>query len=66
MLAVAAAFAEGDTEVRGAGELRVKESDRIATVTAMLRALGATVQPTDERVRGARRPPALGSHRQRR
>src|SRR5262249_5532761 len=32
-LAVAAAFADGVTEVRGAGELRVKESDRIATIT---------------------------------
>ena len=32
VLAVAAAFADGVTEIRDAGELRVKESDRIATV----------------------------------
>ncbi|HEX3929311.1 MAG TPA: 3-phosphoshikimate 1-carboxyvinyltransferase [Nocardioides sp.] len=43
VLAVAAALAEGTTRFRGAGELRVKETDRLATVTAMLRALGVTV-----------------------
>jgi 3-phosphoshikimate 1-carboxyvinyltransferase len=43
VLAVAAALAEGTTRFRGAGELRVKETDRLATVTAMLRALGITV-----------------------
>jgi 3-phosphoshikimate 1-carboxyvinyltransferase len=42
-LAVAAALAEGVTRVWGAAELRVKESDRIATTAAMLRALGADV-----------------------
>lgn len=42
-LAVAAAFAAGETTVRGAGELRVKESDRLAAVTAGLTAIGATV-----------------------
>jgi 3-phosphoshikimate 1-carboxyvinyltransferase len=41
MLACVAALAEGDTVVRGAGELRVKESDRIAAVVAGLRAVGA-------------------------
>ncbi len=35
-LAVAAAFADGVTEIRDAAELRVKESDRIATVEALL------------------------------
>ena len=40
VLAVAAACAEGTTTITGAGELRVKESDRIATVVAMLQALG--------------------------
>ena len=37
---VAAACAEGETLVRGAGELRVKESDRLATMAAGLSALG--------------------------
>ena len=39
-LFVAAACASGTTTVRGAAELRVKESDRIATMAAGLRALG--------------------------
>lgn len=43
VLAVAAAAASGRTVVTGAEELRVKESDRIATVSAMLRALGVEV-----------------------
>jgi len=48
VLAVAAAVAEGSTTFHGAGELRVKESDRIATVTRELSALGATAEPTDD------------------
>ncbi len=43
ILAVLAAFAEGDTVMRGIGELRVKESDRIAAVAAGLRANGVEV-----------------------
>ena len=43
VLFVAAACAEGATAVRGAAELRVKESDRIATMAAGLRALGVRV-----------------------
>jgi len=39
-LCVAAAFAAGRTEIRGAGELRVKESDRIAAMAACLSSLG--------------------------
>jgi len=42
-IAVAAACSEGTTEIRGAEELRVKESDRIATTVAGLRALGVEV-----------------------
>jgi len=42
-LAVAQALAEGTSTVRGAGELRVKESDRIVTVANALRALGGKV-----------------------
>jgi 3-phosphoshikimate 1-carboxyvinyltransferase len=43
-LAVAAAFAEGVTEFRDAGELRVKESDRIATVGDLVTRLGVGVE----------------------
>ena len=39
ILAVAAAVADGATEIRDAAELRVKESDRIATTSAMLTAM---------------------------
>jgi len=47
-LFVAAALAEGRTVVRGAAELRVKESDRIAVTAAALQALGARVQETPD------------------
>lgn len=43
VLAVLAAFAKGDTIVSGAAELRVKESDRIKAVVAMLRVNGVEV-----------------------
>jgi 3-phosphoshikimate 1-carboxyvinyltransferase len=43
-LAVAAAFARGGTVIRDAQELRVKESDRIATVASQLAALGVRVE----------------------
>lgn len=46
VLAVAAAVAEGETVFRDAAELKVKESDRIATVTSELRAIGGAVGPT--------------------
>jgi 3-phosphoshikimate 1-carboxyvinyltransferase len=39
-------FAEGETVVRGAGELRLKESDRIATVVDGLRGLGGKLEAT--------------------
>ena len=42
------AFASGTTVVRGAAELRVKESDRIATVVAALRAMGADAQERED------------------
>ncbi|HUG48557.1 MAG TPA: 3-phosphoshikimate 1-carboxyvinyltransferase [Candidatus Limnocylindria bacterium] len=44
LLAVAMAAAEGTSEVRGAAELRVKESDRIATMAKALHAAGARVE----------------------
>ncbi len=48
VLAVAATQAHGKTVVRNAGELRVKETDRIATTVSELRKLGADIEPTDD------------------
>ncbi len=48
VIAVAAAFADGTTTIADAGELRVKESDRIAAMTENLRAMGAAVQETPD------------------
>lgn len=48
LVALAACFAEGRTVIRDAEELRRKESDRIETVTAALRALGGNVEPTED------------------
>jgi 3-phosphoshikimate 1-carboxyvinyltransferase len=45
ILAVAATQAQGETVVRDAGELRVKETDRIATTVQELRCLGAAIEP---------------------
>ncbi|HKR77995.1 MAG TPA: 3-phosphoshikimate 1-carboxyvinyltransferase [Rhodanobacter sp.] len=47
-LFVAAAVAQGNTVIRGAAELRVKESDRLATMATGLRALGITVDETPD------------------
>ena len=46
ILAVAACFAFGDTVIRDAAELRVKESDRIATTVSELTRLGADIEAT--------------------
>ena len=48
ILAVLAAFATGTTVVNGAAELRVKESDRIKAVVAMLRVNGVEVEETED------------------
>jgi 3-phosphoshikimate 1-carboxyvinyltransferase len=48
LVALMGCFAEGETVVRGAQELRYKESDRIATVVDGLRALGATIEATED------------------
>jgi 3-phosphoshikimate 1-carboxyvinyltransferase len=45
VLAVAGCVAKGKTVIRDAGELRVKESDRIATVASELSHLGARIEP---------------------
>ncbi len=47
-LAVAATQAEGRTIVRDAQELRVKETDRIATTVSELRKMGAKIQATED------------------
>ena len=54
ILAVAASHARGETVVRGAGELRAKESNRIETVVDELRRVGGHVRATPDgfRVRG--------------
>jgi len=54
LLAVAACHARGETIVRGAAELRVKESDRIETVVEGLRRVGAHIRATRDgfRIRG--------------
>jgi 3-phosphoshikimate 1-carboxyvinyltransferase len=48
VLAMAAAVAEGTTVISGAGDLRAKESDRIASTAAMLRAFGVKVTETED------------------
>ncbi|HEV3323342.1 MAG TPA: 3-phosphoshikimate 1-carboxyvinyltransferase [Solirubrobacteraceae bacterium] len=48
LVALLGCFAEGETVVRGAHELRLKESDRIATVVDGLRGLGAEIEATDD------------------
>ncbi|MFT4175719.1 MAG: 3-phosphoshikimate 1-carboxyvinyltransferase [Luteolibacter sp.] len=48
VLAVAAALAHGRTVIRNASELRVKETDRIATVVENLRAMGAEVEEFED------------------
>ncbi len=70
LAAVVAAYTPGQSEIRGAEELRVKESDRIAAVTAGLKAIGADVeeQPDGWTIRGRSALPggivdARGDHR---
>ena len=48
LVALLGCFAEGETVVRGAGELRLKESDRIAAVVDGLRGLGAEIEATPD------------------
>ena len=70
VLAVAGALAEGTTIIRGAKELRVKETDRIAAVAANLQAMGVEVREAEDgmtiygggRLDGATLP-SFGDHR---
>lgn len=48
LVALLGCFAEGETAVRGASELRVKESDRIASVVDGLGGLGADIEATED------------------
>lgn len=48
IIAVMAAAAEGTTVIRDAAELKVKETDRIETVTDNLAAMGCDITPTDD------------------
>lgn len=64
IIALLACFAKGQTIIRDAHELRVKESDRIAIVSRNLQAMGADVIPTDDGFiinsqKGRRTPPVL-------
>jgi len=63
LVALAGAFARGRTEVLGAGELRVKESDRIEQVTRALRAVGVRIEerPDGFVVRGTPARPRGGT-----
>ncbi len=66
LVALAACFAAGETVIRDAAELRRKESDRIATVSEALSALGATVETSADGMRiegsGDLRGGAIDSH----
>ena len=64
LFALAASMAHGESVVRGAAELRQKESDRIEAVTGALRALGIRIKSSDDgfRVRGVpSRPQGWGN-----
>jgi 3-phosphoshikimate 1-carboxyvinyltransferase len=62
LFALAAAGARGDSRLSGAGELRIKESDRIESVTNGLRALGVRIRARDDgfEVRGVPARPTGG------
>ena len=59
ILAVAAAFATGETVIRGAGELRVKESDRLSMMAELLRGFGVEVEEFPDGLRVIGRPEML-------
>ena len=63
ILAVAAAFAEGETRMTGLAELRVKESDRLAAIARGLAACGVAVEEGKDSltVKGQGRKPAGGA-----
>ena len=62
VIAVAGALAEGDTEIRDAHELRVKETDRIAAMATNLRDFGVTVTEHDDGMTVHGGSPLTGAH----
>ncbi len=60
VIAATAALANGTTHITGAARLRIKESDRLATTTAVLTALGADVRETDDGLVIVGKPALLG------
>ncbi|MFV5772487.1 3-phosphoshikimate 1-carboxyvinyltransferase, partial [Pediococcus acidilactici] len=48
IIALLATQAQGQTIIRDAAELKVKETDRIAVVANALNSMGAKIQPTDD------------------
>ncbi len=71
LLAVAAAYADGETVIRGLGELRHKESDRLKAIVSGLAACGVTARADGDNLRiigqnnvaGGAKVAALGDHR---
>jgi 3-phosphoshikimate 1-carboxyvinyltransferase len=72
LFALLAVHAHGDSVLRGASELRAKETDRIDAVVEPLRRLGAHIRATEDgftvrgvpsRIRGGGRLDSLGDHR---
>ena len=63
LLALVAGMARGTTTIRGAGELRVKETDRVAAVTDALRPLGIHIEALEDgfRIRGVPARPRGGT-----
>lgn len=66
LVALVACFAEGETTIRDAAELRRKESDRVATTCEALSALGARAEPREDGIRiegsGGLRGGTIDSH----
>ena len=62
ILAVAACFADGETVIRDAAELRIKESDRIRSVADGLNALGAKVEELPDGLRIQGQPTLRGGY----
>ncbi|HZP25883.1 MAG TPA: 3-phosphoshikimate 1-carboxyvinyltransferase [Dehalococcoidia bacterium] len=61
LLALVAACADGETQIRDAAELRVKESDRIRTTAQELRSLGAEVEELEDGLRIQGPSPLFGA-----
>jgi 3-phosphoshikimate 1-carboxyvinyltransferase len=61
IIAIAAAFAEGETEIVGAEELRVKESDRLSKVAVLLKHFGVKVEERPDGLKISGNPSLLNS-----